>query len=74
MRKLITSVGIILVFCSVFVLGWAVGQPDPYKMKINLVIIDGKFLVCDFNESQCANFTVEQVQYLLLKSGAYESL
>ena len=74
MKKFLSSIGVALVMCSVFVLGWAVGQPDPYKMKINLVIMDEKFLVCDFNEKQCANFTVEQVQYLLLKSGAYESL
>ena len=74
MKKFLSSIGVALVICSVFVLGWAVGQPDPYRMQIKLVVTGDKFYACDFNKEQCAKFTIEQVQYMLLEAGIYDSL
>jgi hypothetical protein len=74
MKKLISSVGAILVFCSIFVLGWAVGQPDPTKLDLKIVITGERFLVCDFEIEQCGIFTVDQIQRLLIKSGNYHAL
>ena len=74
MKKLLSSIGAVLVFASVFILGWSVGQPDPYEMEVKLVIKGERFLVCDFNIGQCAYFTTDQVQRLFLRAGIYESL
>lgn len=74
MKKFLSSLGATLVLVSVFVLGWSVGQPDPYKMEIKLLIMDKRFYACDFEIGQCAYFTTDQVQRLLLRAGIYESL
>jgi hypothetical protein len=56
------------------VLGWAVGQPDPTKLDLKIVITGERFLVCDFEIEQCGIFTVDQIQRLLIKSGNYHAL
>ena len=74
MKRYLSSLGIIFILSSVFVLGWSVGQPNPYKMDVKLIVKDKRFMACDFQIGQCAIFTVEQVQGLLLRANRYKKL
>jgi hypothetical protein len=73
MRSL-RGVGIALIFVAILILGWAVGQPDPYEMEITTFIKDERYYMCDFNVGECGWIPVEDVRNQLLVNGLYRRL
>jgi len=74
MRKLISSFGFSLFVSGVFVLGWAIGQPEEEYMAIRTAVVDGMYIMCDFNKGQCNALTIEDVQEQLLIAEIYRKL
>ena len=73
MRSL-RGLGAVLIITAIFILGWAVGQPDPYEMEITTFIKNERYYMCDFNVGECGWIPVEEVREQLLGAGLYRRL
>jgi len=74
MKKLISSIGFALFISGVFILGWAVAQPDPYEMEITTFIKNERYYMCDFKIGECGWIPVEEVRDQLLRAEIYRRL